>query len=220
MNTIVNCPYFKISKCPCQVCVTSDKITSLSVDSPHTPADHAEDKFCLKFLTPKHKKLISTAVRIAPHQTARDLIRNVQESPTKQIDNALKQCVQRKIRRQRSKLNKVTLGGVELDSSLGTSRQVTDVFWFGTALERHRAGSCLDMFQTYVIGRQFEADDRMVVITFATAFNSSTRNSDAGGARAGLPFLRHAALEPTVLGQLPLADSGGGRSHRHSDLLR
>ena len=64
-------------------------ITLLSTNI-HTPDDHSEEKNILKFLTPKVKTLIKTAVKIAPQQTARDLLRNVQDSLTKRINNDLK----------------------------------------------------------------------------------------------------------------------------------
>ena len=85
MNTIVNCPFFKQTDCPCQVKIIygTSMITLLSTNI-HTPDDHSEEKNRLKFLTPKAKKLIKTAVKIAPHQTATDLLRNVQGSPTNQ----------------------------------------------------------------------------------------------------------------------------------------
>jgi hypothetical protein len=151
--------------------VSSGKTVKLFVAAPHTPDDHSEDKNKLKFLTPRQKKLIHDAVRIAPHQTATDLIRNVQESPTKQIHHRLKHSVARQIRKERKQMNKITLGGIELDDSLGTLRQDTDVFWFGKALEEHRAGNCLDMFQPYIIGRQFDADDRLVIMSVSTPFD-------------------------------------------------
>jgi len=121
INTIVNCPFFKQTKCPCQVKIIygQSMITLLSTNI-HTPDDHSEEKNRLKFLTPKAKKLIKTAVKIAPHQTATDLLRNVQGSPTKRINNDLKQSVARAIRKERVNVNKVTLGGIELDNTLGT----------------------------------------------------------------------------------------------------
>ena len=146
-------------------------MTTLLSTNIHTPDDHSEEKNRLKFLTPKVKKLIKTAVKIAPQQTARDLLRNVQDSPTKRINNDLKKSVARAIRKERVSANKVTLGGIELDNTLGTLRQITDVFWFKTALEDHRNGNCLDMHQPYIIGRQFDADNRMVVLSFATPNN-------------------------------------------------
>ena len=80
INTIVNCPYFKQTGCPCQVKIISGQsMISLLSTNIHSPDDHSEDKNRLKFLTPKAKSLIKTAVKIAPHQTATDLIRNVQQ---------------------------------------------------------------------------------------------------------------------------------------------
>ena len=71
----------------------------------------------------------------------------VQGSPTKQINNDLKQSVARAIRKERVNVNKVTLGGIELDNTLGTLLQITDVFWFKSAIEEHQRGDCIDMFQ-------------------------------------------------------------------------
>ena len=91
------------------------------------------------------------------------------ERPSATIVADLKESVARVIRKERSKLNSVILGGVELDLTLGTLRQVTDKFWFADALKDHREKvQCLDMFQPFVIGRQFDEHDRMVMLTFAT----------------------------------------------------
>ena len=120
--------------------IYGQSLVSLLSTNIHTPDDHSEEKNRLKFLKPKAKSLIKTAVKIAPHQTATDLLRNVQESPTKRINNDLKKSVARAIRKERVQANKVTLGGIELDNTLGTLRQITDVFWFKTALKEHRSG--------------------------------------------------------------------------------
>jgi hypothetical protein len=79
--------------------------------------------------------------------------------------------------KERSQMNKITLGGVELDDSLGTVRQVTDVFWFGITLDENQAGNCLDMFQPYMSSasncrsrRQFHADDPLAIMSVDTPF--------------------------------------------------
>ena len=52
--------------------------------------------------------------------TASELIKNVQDSPTKQIDPKLKRSVTSLIRSKRAKLLKVECDGVELTSDIGS----------------------------------------------------------------------------------------------------
>ena len=61
--------------------------------------------------------------------TASELIKNVQDSPTKQIDPKLKRSVTRLIRSEQAKLLKVEYDGVELTSDVGSLKRLrTQVF--------------------------------------------------------------------------------------------
>ena len=91
----------------------------------HSDEDHADEKNKLKFLKPQQSAFLRQAVKISPQQTAGDLIKNIQSSPSKKIPADLKHSVARAIRKERSKLCTVMLGGVELDNTLGALRQVT-----------------------------------------------------------------------------------------------
>ena len=63
---------------------------------------------------------VRKAVKTAPMNTASELIKNVQDSPTKQIDPKLKRSVTSLIRSKRAKLLKVECDGVELTSDIGS----------------------------------------------------------------------------------------------------
>ena len=78
----------------------------------HIAADHEVAKDSSKFLKAEQRKFIPNAVKIAPLQTASELIRNVQTSPTKAIDPKLKNSVRRLIMTERKKLHSVTLEGI------------------------------------------------------------------------------------------------------------
>ena len=74
-------------------------------------------------------------------QTASQLLQNIQDSPTKSIDQTLTKSVVRQIRKERQSLTTVTLEGVEVDNTLGSLAQLSNELWFGTALSKHKRGS-------------------------------------------------------------------------------
>ena len=63
--------------------------------------------------------MIATAVKISPLQSAGELIRNVENSPTKEIDATLRQSVVHLVRKERREINTVLLEGVSADKTVG-----------------------------------------------------------------------------------------------------
>ena len=58
---------------------------------------------------------IATAVKLSPLQTSDELIRNVQDSPTKHMDAKLKASVTRLVRKEGKNINKILLEGPRCD---------------------------------------------------------------------------------------------------------
>ena len=171
-NTIVNCPLLRRCGCQCQAKIVEQPTqTLLFISNSHTAADHVSQKDTAKFLSHQQKVLISSAVKLAPLQTSGELIRNVQDSPSKKIDAKLKASVTRLVRRERQNITKIQLDGVTVDNTLGSLSALSDSLWFGNALDQHKAGNCLDVHKVYIIGRQILAADRTVFFTFANVFD-------------------------------------------------
>ena len=172
-NTILNCPLSRRCGCQCEAkIVETPTQTILFIYKSHTAADHVSHKDQAKFLSHQQKDMIASAVKIAPLQTSGELIRDVQDSPTKKIDAKLKQSVSRLVRKERKRINKIILEGVPVDNTLGSLAALSDTLWFGKALEQHKAGNCIpDVHKVYVIGRQILASDRTVFLTFANPFD-------------------------------------------------
>ena len=140
----------------------------------HTAADHVATKDHSKYLTHAQRNMIATAVKIAPLQSAGELVRNVQNSPTKQIDAALRQLVVLLVRKEQREINTVLLEGVSVDNShhtVGKLAKLSDALWFGDAVRKHNVGKCLDVFKVYIVGRQIMEEDRTVFLTFANVWN-------------------------------------------------
>ena len=176
LNTIVQCPLVKRCGCPCQVKIvqTATQII-MSIADIHTAQNHVEDK--AKFLTHQQRSLVATAVKLAPMNSASQLLMRVQDSPTKKIDAALKNSVQRMIRQERSKITNVILEGVEVTTELSSLKKLSDALWFSTAVKEHKAAvkagqrACVDCFKVYCIGRVFVAEQRGVTLVFANIYN-------------------------------------------------
>ena len=69
---------------------------------------------------------------VAPLQSAGELTRNVQNSPTKEIDAALRQsvvCLRQS--EERREINTVLLEGVSVDNTVGSLSKLSDALWFG-----------------------------------------------------------------------------------------
>jgi hypothetical protein len=110
-------------------------------------------------------------------QTASELIRNLQNSPTKAIDPVLKNSVHRLIVNERKKLNAVLLEGIEVTDQLGTIQQLTDRIWFSVARKAHIAGiqnkqpQCIPLHKVFCIGRAFNSEETYTMLAFATPWN-------------------------------------------------
>ena len=74
--------------------------------------------------------LIASAVKLAPLQTSGELIRNVQDSPTKHIDAKLKGSITRLVRKERKKITKIQLEGVTIDNTIGSLAALSKSLWF------------------------------------------------------------------------------------------
>ena len=114
-NTILSCPLRGRCNCQCQAKIVETPVqTILYISSMHTAADHVATKNQSKYLKRAQRNMIATAVKIAPLQSAGELIQvcNVQNSPTKEIDSALRQSVVRLVRKERREINTVLLEGV------------------------------------------------------------------------------------------------------------
>ena len=100
LNTIVQCTLVKRCSCPCQVKIVQIAAqVIMSIADLHTARNHVEDK--VKFLTHQERSLVATALKLAPMNSASQLLARVQDSPTKKIDAAWKNSVQRMIRQER-----------------------------------------------------------------------------------------------------------------------
>jgi hypothetical protein len=138
-NTVLACPYRDRSGCQCEVRIVKNAThVVMSITNAHSLADHENES--AKFLSQKQKAFIAAAVKIAPMQTASQLLQNIQDSPTKAIDRTLKKSVARQIRKERQSLTTVMLEGIEVNNTLGSLSQLSMELWFGTALSQHKRG--------------------------------------------------------------------------------
>ena len=64
-----------------------------------------------------------------------ELIRNVQDSPTKHIDAKLKGSVTRLVRKERKNITKIQLEGVTIDNTISSLVALSETLWFGTAVK-------------------------------------------------------------------------------------
>ena len=77
-NTILSCPLRDQCNCQCQAKIVETLVqTILYFSSMHTTADHVATKDQSKYLKHAQRNMIATAVKIAPLQSAGELIRNV-----------------------------------------------------------------------------------------------------------------------------------------------
>ena len=116
-------------------------------------------------------------MKTAPINTASELIKNVQDSPTKQIDPKLKRSVTRLFRRKRAKLLKVECDGVELTSDVGSLKRLADTIFLKPAVQQHivrvqsSTPQCIDCFKTFCIGKAFIGSERYVMLAFFNVFD-------------------------------------------------
>ena len=92
--------------CPCQAKIIETPVqTILFIADLHNSADHVGSKDLSKFLKHSQRHMIASAVKVAPLQSPGELIRNVQNSQTKEIDAALRKSVVRLVRKETRKIN-------------------------------------------------------------------------------------------------------------------
>ena len=110
--------------------------------------------------------------------TASELMKNVQDLPTKKIYPKLKDYVARLIRHGRAKLLTAVCDGVELNSDIGSLKTLVDKIFIkdantGTHTHGLSIGSpqCIGFFKTFCIGKgckTFVGSERCTMIAFST----------------------------------------------------
>ena len=119
INTTLLCPLVEGYTCPCEAkIVEMPGQFILHIHAEHTAANHATDH--AKFLIEDKQDLIRNTVKTVPMNTTSELIKNVQDSPTKKIDPKLKESVARLIRHERAKLLTIVCDGEKLTSDIGS----------------------------------------------------------------------------------------------------
>ena len=96
-------------------------------------ARHSKDKDKSVYLSYEEKTFVKKAVKISPMQSARDLLRNLQDTDDA-IDFSLKKSVQYHVRKERHGIRAYLLDDVEVDDTLGSLSRLSDKIWFKTAL--------------------------------------------------------------------------------------
>jgi len=174
-NKVFLCPLARLGKCQCQAKITeTSREIKLFITNMHTSADHGRAKDESKFLKAEQRRFIAEAVRIAPLQTATELMRNVQDSPTKSIDPRLKRSVERLVMKERRKIDSIVLEGVVITDQIGPLHSFTEKIWIGDARKAHHEGvesgnpACIPLHKVFCIGRAFNADECYTMLSFAT----------------------------------------------------
>ena len=95
-NTILLCSLVESCGCPCEAKIeeTPGQFI-LYIHAEHTAADHKDDS--PRYLTVDKQDFVRKAVKTAPMNTTSELIKNVQDSPTNQIDPKLKRSRRRSV---------------------------------------------------------------------------------------------------------------------------
>ena len=173
MNYLVSCPLRCGCLCEAKISHKPEEIILFfRVHKAHTAQDHVSERDSGKFLKFQQKSLIAGAVKVAPLQTASEFLRNVQDSLTKKIDHKLKKSVARLVRKERAQIISVTLDGVTIDNSVGSLARLAEAIWFGDAVKQHQRGhQCIDLFKSYIIGKQIMDNDRTVFLTFSNVWD-------------------------------------------------
>ncbi len=104
-------------------------------------------------------------------QTVKQLLQNLDGSPTKVIDRLLSKSVARLVRQERKSLTAIALEKVEDSNSVGSLAKLAEVLWIDNAFEPHKQGECIDLFQPFVIGRQVLDTDCTVFLSVATCWD-------------------------------------------------
>jgi hypothetical protein len=170
-NMVGSCPMRDRCRCQCEIKSVKDATTVvLLIANPHTSQDHEEEQD-IKYLSHKQKCLVAADVKVAPMQTGKQLLQNIEGSPSKAIDRTLSKSVARMVRKERRSLTSIALEGVEVDNTLGSLVKLAGVLWIENAFKLHKQEECIDLFKPYVIGRQSLASDRTMFLSVATCWD-------------------------------------------------
>ena len=131
-STIINTtllPLVERCGCPCQAEIVEMPGQFIytfmhSIRQPITAHHHATDNS--RFLTRDKQDLIRNAAKTAPKNTAHELIKKAQKTPTKKIDPKLKDSVAPFIRHERAKLLTVVCDSMQLSSDIGSLKTLVD----------------------------------------------------------------------------------------------
>jgi hypothetical protein len=165
-----SCPMRDRWRCQCEIKGLQDATTVvLLIANVHTSQDHEEEQD-IAYLSPKQKCLAVAAVKVAPQpmQTGKQLLQNIEGWPSKAIDLTLSKSLARMVRKERKSLTAVALEGVDVDNTLGSLVKSADVLWIENAFKLHKQEKCIDLINSYVIGRQCVASDRTMFLSVAT----------------------------------------------------
>jgi hypothetical protein len=151
IHTMVGgCPMRARCGCQCEAKVVKDAISVvLSIANAHSKEDH-EEEHGIKYLSHKQKCLVAESVKIAPLQTGRQLMQNIESSPSKVIDRSLSNSVARMVRKERKSLTSVALEGVDVDNTLGSLAKLSEALWIVDAFQAHKQGECRRIQRPYL----------------------------------------------------------------------
>ena len=183
---LYKCPLLLRFECKCQIKITENpNYHLLETRGDHTEECHNPTKDKSKFLKLKQLDAIHTGVRVSPHQSARELRRNlVNLSPEKRISPKLMRCLQRKVVKVRSELTLEQLDDLAIDDSFGSLLRYADAKWFPTLFQKHMDDSDfhLGMYDVFVIGKCIDAENDIVYLNFSSLWHlcNMLRNLEAG----------------------------------------
>ena len=139
-NTIISCPLRDRCNCQFQAKIIETSVqTILFIADLHTAAENVSSKDRSNSLKHSQRHMIASAVKVAHIQSPGKLIRNIRNSPTKEIDAALRKSVVRLVRKERRQINFMLLEGVAVDNTIGRLAKLADAIWFGDAVNKHIA---------------------------------------------------------------------------------
>ena len=128
-----------------------------------------------KILSWRQTNAIAAAVRLAPHQSASSIRRNLVnlESPSKVVEPKMLSKVRRIVRKERDHLTTCNLNGVQVDGSYGSLTELCKAIKFNTMIERHNDPAVdfhMDFFQTVCIGSDIDAQTNTIFIALTNVW--------------------------------------------------
>jgi hypothetical protein len=138
----------------------------------HTAQDHVPRNDREKFLKFTQKAKITHAVKVAPLQNTLEILRKIEDCPTKSINHLNKNSITRLQQEQRRQIIAVTLDCVKVDNTVGSLAKLAEKIWIVEAIRDHQVeGQCVQRFKEYIIGKQIMDQDRTVFLKFANPFD-------------------------------------------------